>query len=194
MKIKIFSIVLALSILLTSNATASFFSGSSTPTLQSLTTLVSKLSDDIGTMADRILLMADEIGEMADKIGDMSDRIVHTEEMMADLTRDLAETNNNTTTTQVIISSNDQSVLSDNDIPNFTSNSDAPQMLLYISSSLTMTTDTISILVTDTSDLAQQWNQLKTLTNNNKIYVAVKTIDGNQISSLSNVLTYTTFY
>lgn len=57
-----------------------------------------------------------------------------------------------------------------------------------------MDTNTVSVLVSDANDLAQNWSELKALAQNNKIYIGVKTIDGNTISSLSNVLTYTTLY
>ena len=185
MKIKILSVVLVLSLLLSSNATASFFS--TTPTLTQVFALVSKLSDDIGLMADRILVMADNIG-------DMSDRIVHTEEMMADLTLDLAQNSNANSVDTVVISQNFQPLLYANEAPNFTTSSDAPQMLVYVSSSITMDTNSISVLVNNTDELTQHWSDLKALAQNNKIYVAIKTIDGNNISSLSNVLTYSTLY
>jgi len=182
MKLKIVTALMAISLLFSSSATASFFTAPSTN--EQILQLISKLSDDIGLMADRILVMADKIGEM-------SDRIVHTEELLAELNKN--NTNANTVPT-VVISSNSQSVLYANQTPNFTLNTEAPQMLIYISSSLTMQSDTISVLVNNPSDLEQQWSELKTLAHNNKIYIAVKTIDGNTISSLSNVLTYTTLY
>jgi len=180
MKLKIATALMALSLLFSSNASASFFTAPSTS--EQILQLVSKLSDDIGLMADRILVMADKIGEM-------SDRIVHTEELLADLS-----TNNAITVQTILISADNHTVLYANQVPEFTLNTEASQMLIYVSSSLTMQSDTITILVNNPSDLAQQWSELKTLANNNKIYIAVKTIDGNVISSLSNVLTYTTLY
>ena len=180
MKLKIATALMALSLLFSSNASASFFTAPSTN--EQILQLISKLSDDIGLMADRILVMADKIGEM-------SDRIVHTEELLADLS-----TNNTTSAQTVLISADNNTVLYANQVPEFTLNNEASQMLIYVSSSLTMQSDTITILVNNPSDLAQQWSELKTLADNNKIYIAVKTIDGNVISSLSNVLTYTTLY
>jgi len=52
--------------------------------VNSVTGLISKMSDDIGAMADRILAMEKGIGLMAD-------RIVHTEKLMAKLTATLAD-------------------------------------------------------------------------------------------------------
>jgi len=180
MKLKIATAFMALSLLFTSNVSASFFTVPSTN--EQILQLISKLSDDIGLMANRILVMADKIGEM-------SDRIVHTEELLADLS-----TNNTTNAQTVLISADNNTVLYANQVPEFTLNHEASQMLVYVSSSLTMQSDTITILINNPSDLAQQWSELKTLADNNKIYIAVKTIDGNTISSLSNVLTYTTLY
>jgi glycerol-3-phosphate dehydrogenase len=137
-------------------------------------------------MADRILVMADKIGEMAD-------RIVQTEQLMADLTQNLAESSATTTPT-VIISSTTQNLLDTEQVPEFILNMPAQQMLIYISSSLTMQSNTTCIVVNTPSELALQWAELKSLATNNKIYIAVKTINENQISSLSNVLTYTTLY
>ena len=182
MKLKIVTALMALTLLFSTNATASFFSAPTTD--EQILTLISKLSDDIGLMADRILVMADKIGEMAD-------RIVHTEEIMAELADNGS---NNSTAPTVIISSDSQSVLYGEQTPTFTSNVEAPQMLIYVSSSLTMGSDTVSILVNNPSELATQWQALKSLATDNKIYIAIKTIDGNVISSLSNVLTYTTLY
>jgi len=181
MKLKIITALMALSLLFSSNATASFFSAPSTN--EQILQLVSKLSDDIGLMADRILVMAD-------KIGDMADRIVHTELLLTDLNTSTKPCSTNLGS----ISANSKTVLYANQVPEFSMNIQAPQMLIYVSSTLTMQTDTISVLVNNSSDLEQQWAELKTLATNNKIYIAVKTIDANTISSLSNVLTYTTLY
>ena len=193
MKIKFITALLALTLLFSTNATASFFTTTTMTTAQ-VVELVAKLSDDIGIMADRILLMADKIGEMADRIGEMADRIVHTEEMMADLTRDVAAINTPAQTSTVLITNTSYAPLSDETLPSFNVNSPAPQMLIYVSSTLTMNTDTVCVLVNSTQELASHWSQLRTLAKNNTIYIAIKTIDASSISSLSNVLTYTTLY
>jgi len=52
--------------------------------VNSVTALISKMSDDIGVMADRILTMEERIGSMAD-------RMVHTEKLMAKLTATLVD-------------------------------------------------------------------------------------------------------
>lgn len=97
MKIKMITVVLALTLLLSSNATASFFNSS--PTLTQVFALVSKLSNDIGLMADRI---------------------VHTEELMVEV----ATQNSNSSSAQtVLISTGFQTVLYADETPNFTTNS-----------------------------------------------------------------------
>jgi len=192
MKLKITAVVLMLTLLFSSNATASFMSSTTT---SEVIQLISKLSDDIGVMADRIDDMADKILVMADKIGEMADRIVHTEQMMSDLTLDMASLKNSTSATQTLIITQDNgSILYANQIPSFTTSIEAPQMLIYVSSSLTIDSNTITVLVNNQSDLEAQWDKLKTLAKNDKIYIAVKTINGNTLSSLSNVLTYTTLF
>jgi hypothetical protein len=198
MKLKLAAIFFALTLLLSNNATASYFSFPTSLATQMMT-LMSKLSDDIGIMADRILDMAGEIGEMADKIGVMADRIVHTEEMMAQLTLDMATLTTNAgqtpqTQTTVIISNAANNVLNTGDIPAFTTTLATEDMLVYVSSTMSMSTNTISVLVTPDETLESKWAELQTLAKDGKIYLAIKTIDGNNISSLSNVLTYATLY
>lgn len=198
MKLKLAAIFFALTLLLSSNATASFFNTTTTITTEMIT-LISKLSDDIGIMADRILDMAGEIGKMADKIGVMADRIVHTEEMMAQLTLDMATLSANTSQTSqtiptLILANAGSSTLGIDEAPAFTSSISTDEMLIYVSSSIGMNTNTISVLVTPNDPLTSKWKELQTLAQDGKIYIAAKTIDGNTISSLSNVLTYNTLY
>lgn len=198
MKLKLAAIFFALTLLLSSNATASFFNTTTTITTEMIT-LISKLSDDIGIMADRILDMAGEIGKMADKIGVMADRIVHTEEMMAQLTIDMATLSANTsqasqTTPTLMLANTGSSTLGIDEAPAFTSSISTDEMLIYVSSSIGMNTNTISVLVTPNDPLTSKWKELQTLAQDGKIYIAAKTIDGNTISSLSNVLTYNTLY
>jgi len=198
MKLKLAAVFIALTLLLSTNATASFFNSTTTVTTQMIE-LVSKLSDDIGIMADRILDMADKIGEMADKIGVMADRIVHTEEMMAQLTLDMATLTANTSQASqdaptLIISNAGTNTISTGEVPTFTSNIATDEMLIYVSSTINMNTNTLSVLITPNEPLQSKWTLLQTLAVDGKIYIAAKTIDGNTISSLSNVLEYTTLY
>ena len=227
MKKQLAAILLSTSLLMPIGAQAGFFSSivdgftsvsnniidGATETSVSMLDLFGALADDIGEMADRILVMADNIGIMADrilimadKIGEMADRIVATEELLADLTLDLAnvasdvgsiKTGGTTTTggaSTLLISQNYQSHLYYNQTPNFSLSESSSEYIVYVSSTLTMDSNTISVVVRNNAELANHWQQLQSLANNYKIYVAVKSINGNNISSLSNVLTYTTSY
>lgn len=60
--------------------------------MNTTSTTVLVLSNDIGKMADRINVMADKIGVMADRIGVMADRIVTTEQMMSGFAHKLVDT------------------------------------------------------------------------------------------------------
>ncbi len=150
--------------------------------------LFAALADDIGEMADRIL-------EMADKIGEMADRIVATEQLMADMVVELAQINasiaelNGTSAPTVLITS-DVLTINTGVAPTFTISTTTPEYVVYVSSTLVMGTNTTSIIVHNNDELQAQWAQLETLSTDGNIYIAVKTIDANTISSLSNVLTF----
>lgn len=193
MKKKIVSIVLALSLLLPATANAGFLktmveSWGFTFTLTATDTLdlFGALADDIGDMADRILAMADKINVMADKI-------VATEQLMADMVVDIATIKNNTSTGEVAgmyIDNLGQTDLYNLECPAFTMSDSPAEYVVYVSSSLTMNTNTISVLVRNRTELEALWPSLVTLAANGKIYIGVKSVADNKISSLSNVLSY----
>lgn len=205
MKKKLISIVLAISLLAPITANAGFLktmveSWGFTLTLTASDTLnlFGALADDIGEMADRILLMANEIGAMADKIGVMADRIVVTEQLMADMTVELAQVSASVaslegTAAPTVLISSDTLTISVDEAPRFTISTTTPEYVVYVSSTLIMNTNTTSVIVHNYDELQAKWAQLKALAVNGQIHVAVKTIDNNSISSLSNVLSYTTY-
>jgi len=206
MKLKLISLLLVLGFILPSNANAFFFSNmidgmtsvannivdGATEVSVDMLELFEALADDIGEMSDRIL-------DMADKIGEMADRIVATEQLMANMMVDIATIKNNTassTTSEniIILKDSTQEILYTSDAPLFTISNQTSEYLVYVSSSMTMTTNTVSILVHNQEELESLWNNLESLSSDSKIYIAVKTIQDNKISSLSNVLTYNTMY
>ncbi|MDF1880206.1 hypothetical protein JHD50_02620 [Sulfurimonas sp. MAG313] len=207
MKIKLLSTLLIVTILIPMNANALFLKtmvqemtsvannviDSSTQVSSEMLQLFGALADDIGEMADRILVMADKIGEMAD-------RIVETEKIMATLATDIATIKSNQGVSAVISPSifiqqdTFQTTLYNGEVPRFTLSNASNEYLLYVSSSATMDTNTISILVKSSYDLTTRWNSLQKLARNYKIYIAVKSINANNISSLSNVIEYSTTY
>jgi len=207
MKIKIISSMLLLAMLLPMNANAFFLKtmvqgmtsvannvvDSGTQISSEMLQLFGALADDIGEMADRILVMADKIGEMAD-------RIVETNQIMATMATDIAAIRNgsNTTTatgnTIFITGDSYQTTLYNGEVPRFQISDGSSSYLLYVSASAIMDTDTIAILVNSSYDLNTRWRDLQALANNYKIYIAVKSINSNDISSLSNVIEYRTTY
>lgn len=208
MKIILVKIALLASFIVPINANAWFL----TDLVESLTTtttasgevtiemlqLFSALADDIGEMADRILVMADKILVMSDNILIMADKIVATEQLMANLVTDvasikLAVESDNAGLPTVIISSLNTTPLSTLQAPLIGMNVVASEYLVYVSSSMTMTSNTISVLVHNDAELQAVWSNLVALAVNNQIFIAVKTIDANVISSLSNVLTYSVY-
>jgi len=208
MKIKVISVILAVSVLLPMNANAFFLKSmvegmtsvannvvdSGTQISSEMLDLFGALADDIGQMADRILVMADKIGEMAD-------RIVTTEEIMAGMATDITAIRAGNTVissgevaTLFITQDDFQTTLYNGETPRFDLSDNSSQYLLYVSSSPIMDTETRAILVKSPYDLSTRWRDLQALANNYKIYVAVKSINGNTISSLSNIIQYTTTY
>lgn len=155
--------------------------------------LMSKLSDDIGAMADRIGEMADRILVMADKIGEMADRIVETEKIMTDTMlqmqdqmNDLAAGTNAATASQVTLNTEYGSTVYGT--PEIVISDGAGEYLLYVSGSMQMNDDAVSVLIRSQADLEKLWPQLVGLGVDGQIYIAVKSINSTSISSLSNVV------
>ena len=200
MKKKIISVVLAVSLLAPITANAGFLKTmveswgfTLTLTANDMLDLFGALADDIGEMGDRIIVMAGQIDLMADKILVMADKIVATEVIMADLVVDIAEIKTNTSNTCVegiFISNELQDTLYSGDVPVFTMSATPAEYVVYVSSSLTMDTNTISVLVHNQAELEALWPTLVVLAQNGKIHLAVKSITNNTITSLSNIITY----
>jgi len=207
MKKKIISLILAFSLIVPMSANAGFLSNlvsqfgyqmslSANETLE----LYGAMSEDMNSMADRIMdmagnidAMADKILEMADKIGEMADRIIVTEQIMADVVTDIATIKDNTSTGEVAgmyIDNTGQNDLYNLECPAFTMSDSPAEYVVYVSSSLTMNTNTISVLVRNRAELEALWPSLVTLQANGKIYLGVKSVADNKISSLSNILAY----
>jgi hypothetical protein len=172
---------------------------SSTEVSQDMLDLFGALADDIGEMADRILVMADKIGEMAD-------RIVETERMMADVAIQVGQINENTNACSYSIESDPgirtvlitadiyQGTLWENEAPRFDMSESTASYLVYVSSTMAMNSNTVSIMVDNQTEFSSNWSNFESLAQDNKIYIAVKTIENNIASPLSNVLEYQTSY
>lgn len=155
--------------------------------------LISKLADDIGVMADRIGEMADRILTMADKIGEMADRIVETEKIMTDTMvqmqsqmNELATNNNTGAVTQVTLETEYGATVYG--VPQIVISDGASEYLLYVSGAMQMDDKAVSVLIRSQADLEKLWPQLSPLATDGQVYVAVKSINGGNISSLSNVV------
>jgi len=137
--------------------------------------LVSKLSDDIGTMADRI--------------GTMADKIVKTEDLLSQTL--LTITGNKTLTNTVALTKPlDSTTAQKNTPPTIELSDNATTYLLYASTDAKFDRAKSLIIYVDTSNdtLKNSWSQVADLagTNNDVIYIAVKSINNNVISALSN--------
>ncbi len=136
-----------------------------------------ELSDDIGTMSDRILTMADKIGEM-------SDRIVKTEEMMLKVmnSENIGSSNNSGASLMIRVL---EESLSNEDLPQIQLNMGSDSYLLYVSSSI-FNADSSSVQIKNSNDLAKFWPFLKEAAVDNRLYIAVKAVNGSELSALSN--------
>ena len=143
--------------------------------------LVSKLSDDIGVMADRI-------NTMADKIGTMADRIVTTEKLLSDTL--LTLTGNKSLTSSVILKKPlDSTTASKATAPDIELSDSASTYLLYASKDTKFQRDnSIIIYIDSSSTLSNAWQQVANLASSNSdvVYIAVKSINNDVVSALSN--------
>lgn len=192
MKKKIILVLIVLATLIPLNANAGIFSNTSNNVIK----LISKLSDDIGIMADRILVMADKIGEMADRILIMSDKIVETENLMSDTLLQMQDTmdkssNTNTLsqTNSVLLLTPNHTATTSNIAPEIILSDNSSTYLLYVSTSpMIDALNNSSVLVQDISSIDTIWHDLLSKTSAKTIYIAVKSLHENKLSSISNAV------
>jgi hypothetical protein len=176
--------------------------------VNSVTGLISKMSDDIGVMADRILTMEERIGLMAD-------RMVHTEKLMAKLTATLADKDLDLSFESPTFKGAHQppvlvvptTKLSQESVPELMLAGDHAAYLLYVSSSpLFRDGATVVSRIEDTDDFPVSWKRsieaIKGMEQQGAerksetivVAVAVKTIsDAVEISPLSNSIDVTVY-
>lgn len=142
---------------------------------------------------DTMLRLSDDIGEMADRIGEMADRIVETMELMSEtllkLEGTVGDCNNATCAgvvgkTTLILSPSEGQMLTNTTFFNLAGGYD--DFILYASSDAGMAKPT-NILVQD-NDLTAALARIKGYVYGDKIYVAVKAVDGDAVSDLSNTV------
>jgi len=136
--------------------------------------LVSKLSDDISTMANKINLMAD--------------KIVETEQLLSNTLITL--TGNTSLVNSVVLTAPLDSTLAYKTTPpTFVLSDSATQYLLYASKDANFDRANSLVIYIDSSDaLSKAWTQVADLasSNNDVIFIALKSIKNSVISTLSN--------
>ena len=195
MKKNIIALSLTAALLIPANANAGLFSSMYDIPSQMME-LMSKLSDDIGVMADRIGEMADRILIMADKIGEMADRIVQTEELMTNTMLQMQENMNATGASNTLAQSGSVLLLTPShtsastySAPDIILSDNASSYLLYVSTSpMIDAVNTSSILVQEASSIDTLWHEIVAKTTSKTVYIAVKSLHDNQLSTLSNAV------
>ncbi len=186
------TLVLTLSLLVPSAYAANFWDFMSNMS-NNATSISNNIVDEAAnTSSDMMGLMSklsDDIGSMADRIGEMADRIVATEELMADVATQMqsggCSDSGSSASTALLLTPYGTHVWP-GDVPNIYIENQTEQYLLYAGASPQLSNDSVAFLVRDNDSLAEAWSYLSELAENGKIFIAVKTIDGNSISSLSN--------
>ena len=161
--------------------------------LERLETVLDAMQIAMEAFIEAMLRLSDDIGEMADKIGEMADRIVEAMELMAETLLELVgvvgECNNATSAGVVskaalILSPSEGQMLTNTTFFELASGYD--DYILYASSDAGMAKPT-NIMVQD-NDLAGALARIKGYVSDDKIYVAVKAVDGGAVSDLSNTV------
>lgn len=151
-----------------------------------------RLSDDIGKMANRILLMAGQIGKMSDRIVEtmviMTDTLLEMQKTMAEMLLALQNGNNSNagvvSKAALILSPSEGQMLTYTTFFELAGGYD--DYILYASSDAGMAKPT-NIMVQD-NNLAGALARIKGYVSNDKIYVAVKAVDGGAVSGISNTV------
>jgi len=123
--------------------------------------------------------MAGRIGVMADRIGEMADRIVHTEELIVELVDDQ-------NALSLILSPAEGDAAYSTVPVQITLSSDKVNYILYISNNADMTDSTNALVLNN--DTSNAWNRVPGFATGDTIYIAVKTVDDNSSSDLSNTV------
>jgi len=159
-----------------------------TTTCDTLNASVANLETSVTNQQALVSKLSDDIGVMADRIGTMADRIVTTEKLLSDTL--LTLTGNASLVKSVILTAPlDSSTVSKVTAPTMTLSDSASQYLLYASTDTSFERAKSLVIYVDSSDaLTKAWAQVAELaaTNNDVIFIAVKSINNNVISTLSN--------
>jgi hypothetical protein len=144
--------------------------------MDTMATTMTTTSTDIGTMADRILIMADNIGIMAD-------RIVETEVLMADLVRDVTDSQGPSTLLTLPIEGDFVALSSP---LNISLSDDSVDYVLFMANTADMELAT-NILVSG-GDSSIAIDRATSYATGEQRYLAVKAINGDIMGPLSNTV------
>ncbi len=159
-----------------------------TTTCDALNTNVTTLESSVTNQQALVSKLSDDIGAMADRIGDMADKIVVTEELLSKTLLTLTG-NDSLVSSVALISPLDSSNADKTTPPQITLSDAANTYLLYVSTDATFDrTKSLVIYIDSSNTLSKVWSQVAELaaTNNDVVFLAVKSINNSVISSLSN--------
>lgn len=151
--------------------------------MTTLTTTVLRLSDDIGTMSDRIGVMADRILVMSDNIGIMADRIVTTEQLMADLVRDVTDSQG---PSALLVSPAEGELVSLTSALNISLSNGSIDYVLFMSNSSDMESAT-NILVQN-GNTSPATERAAAYAAGSQLYIAVRAINNDTMGPISNTV------
>ena len=115
--------------------------------------------------------------------------------MAVDIAEIKANTGSNTSTLPVlVISSGNGDTLSSGQAPVIAPNNEYLEYLVYVSSTITLSTTTTGIVLHSNQELQDRWAELESIATDGKIYITLRGIEGGNVTDLSNVLTYNTTY
>ncbi len=145
-------------------------------TMNSMLASMLTLSDDIGTMADRILIMSDNIGIMAD-------RIVTTEQLMADLVRDVTDSQG---PSALITSPYEGDLVSLSSPLNIILSNGSANYVLFMSNTADM--DAATNILVQEGDTTPATDRAASYATGNQLYIAVKAINVDTMGPISNTV------
>ncbi len=149
------------------------------------------MQDDLESLNTTMVEQQDLISKLSDDIGLMADRIVYTEELLTQSLElliknpDFAGTSSSNGV--ALTSPTGISTLSATTAPVITTTPSTDIYLIYASTVPTFSSgNTISLYIESQDALNTKWSQIVDFAGTSEVYLAVKRIDSNTISSISN--------
>jgi hypothetical protein len=140
-----------------------------------MTTMLS-LSDDIGTMAGRILVMSDNIGLMAD-------RIVETEQLMADLVRDVTDAQG---PSALLLAPTEGELVNLSSLLDIALSNGASDYILFLSNTAEM--DPATNVLVSSGDTSAATARARDYATGGQLFIAAKALNGDTMGPISNTV------